>query len=276
MVGPIQKNDIVRWRGNNICGLAYDAKYSTFEFVDLYDFLKSKEVDVKAIPVVDDVRQYTLAHLEGACGPSKKVCGRVSDPDVFVCLDSSVPCPINALLINFDAAPPDASYVSLFFGDGAYLHYSKEKTLGYLVSGDFRLGSGNVCMNPAEQVGSVDPHSKKGQVLEECSSKVGGRKEDVIMVKVGESTRNEVIKSNRLGPIFENNDLYRAVLEAKGDGAIELFNKPYMYVKDKCAGDEDLKEDMINNLQWINRDFDRVSVVLLVCSVLGRHLLINF
>ena len=269
MIGPVQKNDIVRWRGNNICGLAYDSKYSDFEFVNLYDHLKSKKVEVKDIPEVDGVRQYTEAQLEGACSSGKKACGRISDPDVFLCFKESIPCPINSLVINFNATPPDASYVSLFFGDGAYLHYSKEKRLNYLVSGDFRIGKGNVCMHPAEQIGSVNPHSRKGKLLEECNSKIGGRKNDVIMVKVGESTRKEILKSNYLGSIFENNQLYRALLESQGDGVVEIFNKPYIYIKDKCVGEGSSKEDIINAMQWRNYHFNRISIALLISSVLG-------
>lgn len=273
MIGPVQKNDIVRWRGNNICGLSYDSKYSDFEFANVYEHLKSQKVEVNDIPEVEGVRQYTESQLDGVCSSGKKACGRISDPDIFLCFDESIPCPINSLVIDFNAAPPDASYVSLFFGDGAYLHYSKEKRLNFLVSGDFRIGKGKVCMHPAEQIGSVNPHSKKGKLLDECSSKIGGRKEDEIMVKVGESTRKEILNSNYLGSIFENNQLYRALLESEGDGLVDIFNKPYIYIKDKCVDEGDLKENMINGLQWRNFDFDRVSVALLISSVLGLYFL---
>lgn len=165
MVSPAKNNEITKWRSQNICGTLHTTEFDDLQLVDIEEYLDSIDKDMPEPASPDSLIIFDLADLQAACPSGTKPCGRMSKSNIFICFDNTNPCPINSVVINDSTEPPDDTYLSLFFGDGFFLHYSKDKVQNYLLSGDFRIGGDKICMHPRERISGFDNDTKEGLSL---------------------------------------------------------------------------------------------------------------
>lgn len=267
MVSPAKNNQISKWRSRSICGKFHSTEFDDLVLVDMEDYLGSidKEMPQAEAP---SLPQFDLQDLQAACPSGKKPCGRMSKSSVFVCFDSGSPCPINSIVINENTEPPDDTYVSLFFGDGFFLHYSKDKVQNYLVSGDFRIGGPKICMHPTERINGFDNNEAEGGVSEECKRGVWGKDSDDVMVELDMHDKSKIYEYNNLTLMYKDNLFYTKVMEDK-DLHLHLFNKPFMFFKDSCKAEDQTKQEKIRAREYQNSAFDSISLVLLISSSIG-------
>lgn len=273
MVSALKNNEITKWRSKSMCGKFHPTQFDDFQIVDVDEYLDSIDKDPPAADESGGLTRYELADLEAACPANTKPCGRMSKANVFVCFDQANPCPINSIVINENTEPPDDTYVSLFFGDGFFLHYSKDKVQNYLVSGDFRLGGEKICMHPAERINGFDNSEKEGGVLDDCAKGVWAKDYDEVMVPVDSQDKELLYKYNSLTGKYQENLLYTKVMEDQ-DLTLHLYNKPFMFFKDSCKDEETTKYEKIRTREYQNLGFEKIALVLFIVAVIGESLLI--
>jgi hypothetical protein len=230
-----------------------------------------KELDIK-VESEEDVVNYPQEALDAACPPDMRICGRLSKPEIFTCFKGDSPCPINSIVIDQNSQPPDDSYFSIFFGDSFFLHYSKDKVQNYLVSGDFRIEGSSVCMHSDERIGSFNNNDSVGSVIDECSKKVGGRKDDVVVVKLDQYSKNDLYNENDLTEIYTNNNFYNEIMK-DSNSDLSLFNKPFMYFKESCQSEDMTNAEKINSRKYINLHFHRMCLSLIIFSSIGKQII---
>lgn len=269
MVSAVKNNEITKWRSRSMCGKYHPTQFDDFQIVDVDEYLDSID---KEPPVANDsgsLAQYEIADLQAACPENTKPCGRMSKSSVFVCFDKASPCPINSIVINENTEPPDDTFVSLFFGDGFFLHYSKDKIQNYLVSGDFRLGGEKVCMHPTERISGFDNGESGGGVLEECDKGVWAKDYDEVVVPVDVQDKELLFKYNNLTGKYQENLLYTKIMEDQ-ELTLHLYNKPFMFFKDSCKSEDLTKYEKIRSREYANLEFDTIALVLLIFSIIGE------
>ena len=270
MVSPVKNNEITKWRNRSICGKFHSTQFDDFQVVDMEEFLDSADKPLPEAPSPDSLAQFDVADLKAACPSGTKPCGRMSSPNMFVCFDDSNPCPINSIVIDENTEPPDDTYVSLFFGDGFFLHYSKDKIQNYLVSGDFRLGGERVCMHPNERVNGFNNNEREGGVSGECEQGVWGKAEDGVVVSLDEQDKAGLYAYNDLTQTYDDNLLYFSVMKDQ-TLSLNLFNKPFMYFKDSCKDEDQTKYEKIQSRDYKNLEFNTVSLGLFFSSSIGNR-----
>lgn len=268
MVSAMKNNQITKWRNNNICALFHPTSFDKLTLVNIKEYLE--EID-KEITSEDTVIKYPVEDLEAACPAGTKPCGRMSNPDVFACFDKNSPCPINSIIINENSSPPDDTYFSLFFGDGFFLHYSKDKITNYLISGDFRIEGEKVCMHSSERIGSLDNSESSGSVVEECTRKVGGTLHDDVLTQLDTTSKHLLYSNNDLTKLYHSNFLYNDIIDDT-DVNLNLFSKPFMYFKDSCANEGETKAFTVSKRQFYNKEFNSVCFALIFFSSIGKPL----
>ena len=272
MVSPVKNNEISKWRNNNICGSFHETTFDDFQVIDMKKYFESIEkevVDTKE----GELFTYDMTDLNAACPSGTKPCGRLSQPEMFACFAINNPCPINSIVIDQNASPPDDTYVSLFFGDGFFLHYSKDKFQNYLVSGDFRITGEKVCMNPFERIGGFDNNQSNGGIVEDCTTKIGGRLEDHVIVQLDSVLKTDLLKDNELTTLYSKNQIYSKAMENE-EPEMFLYSKPFMYFDKDCSDEELTNAELINERKYINNRFNTVALVLLIFSAIGKCYLI--
>ena len=258
-----------------MCGKLHSTNFEDFIIVDMEEYLSSIDKDMPTSDSPDTLSQFEIADLEAACPSGQKPCGRMSDPNKFVCFDSANPCPINSIVINDQTEPPDDTYVSLFFGDGFFLHYSKDKIQNYLVSGDFRIGGDKFCMHPTERMSGFDNSETEGGVLEECKRGVWAKDNDEVMVVLDNQDKKLIYQYNNLTDMYDRNLLYANIMKDQ-DLSLNLFNKPFMYFKDSCKNEDQTKLEKIRSREYQNLTFQTIVLVLIIVSSIGFILTILY
>jgi hypothetical protein len=156
----------------------------------------------------------------------------------------------------------------LFFGDGFFLHYSKDKIQNYLVSGDFRIGGEQVCMNPNESISSFNNNQSEGGISGECELGVWGKGVDEVVVQLDIEDKVKLYKYNNLTQMYNDNLFYYSVMKDETLTS-NLFNKPFMYFKDSCKDEDKTKFEKVREREFQNLEFNTVALVLIITSSIG-------